>query len=441
MKSIILFKNTFLFLFVTAFTGLSFVCNAQSKSKVESQKSKDYQVEIQTGADQPEIYHPLLKDKKVGVLTNQTGIIKLISKGPFSSEINSRGYNEYKELNQNITIDKKFIIDYLIEKTINVKKIYAPEHGFRGTADAGELIKDGKDTKTGLPIISLYGNNKKPTKEQLAGIDVMIFDLQDVGARFYTYISSLHYLMEACAENNIPLIVLDRPNPKGATVDGPVLEMKNKSFVGMHPIPVLHGMTIGEYAQMINGEKWLNPSTGSGQALQCKLTIIPCKNYNKGMHYSLPVKPSPNLPNNTAINLYTSLCFFEGTNVSMGRGTEKQFQIYGSPFLKNMDFTFTPKPNDGAKDPVHNGIKCFGEDLSNNLTIEGLSLQWLLKAYKNTDNKEKFFNNFFIKLAGTDKLQKQIEKGLTEKEIRETWKTGIEDFKNTRKKYLLYTDF
>ncbi len=441
MKSIILFKNTFLFFVVIVFTSLSFVCHAQSKSKVESQKSKDYQVEIQTGADQPEIYLPLLKDKKVGVLTNQTGIIKLISKGPFSSEINSRGYNEYKELNQNITIDKKFIIDYLIEKKINVKKIYAPEHGFRGTADAGELIKDGKDTKTGLPIISLYGNNKKPTKEQLAGIDVMIFDLQDVGARFYTYISSLHYLMEACAENNIPVIVLDRPNPKGATVDGPVLEMKNKSFVGMHPIPVLHGMTIGEYAQMINGEKWLNPSTGSGQALQCKLTIIPCKNYNKGMHYSLPVKPSPNLPNNTAINLYTSLCFFEGTNVSMGRGTEKQFQIYGSPFLKNMDFTFTPKPNDGAKDPVHNGIKCFGEDLSNNLTIEGLSLQWLLKAYKNTDNKEKFFNNFFIKLAGTDKLQKQIEKGLTEKEIRETWKADIEKFKKTRKKYLLYTDF
>jgi len=332
-------------------------------------------------------------------------------------------------------VKEKSIVDYLIENKINLKKIYAPEHGFRGTADAGELIKDGKDTKTGLPIISLYGNNKKPTKEQLAGIDVMIFDLQDVGARFYTYISSLHYLMEACAENNIPLIVLDRPNPKGATVDGPVLEMKNKSFVGMHPIPVLHGMTIGEYAQMINGEKWLK------NEVQAKLTIIPVKNYNKSMQYSLPVKPSPNLPNDTSINLYTSLCFFEGTNVSMGRGTEKQFQIYGSPFLKNMDFTFTPKPNEGAKDPVHNSIKCFGEDLSTHKTIDGLSLEWLLKAYKNTDNKEKFFNNFFIKLAGTDKLQKQIEKGLTEKEIRETWKAGIENFKKTRKKYLLYSDF
>jgi len=419
MKSIIPFKNTVLFFVVIVFTSFSYSTKAQ----------------ILPGADQAETYLPLLQDKKVGILTNQTGIIKLISKGPYAREINSRGYNEYKELNQNITIDRKFIIDYLIEKKINLKKIYAPEHGFRGTADAGELIKDGKDTKTGLPIISLYGNNKKPTKEQLAGIDIILFDLQDVGARFYTYISSLHYLMEACAEQNIPVIVLDRPNPKGATVDGPVLEMKNKSFVGMHPIPVLHGMTIGEYAQMINGEKWLK------NGVQAKLTIIPVKNYNKSTHYSLPVKPSPNLPNDKAINLYTSLCFFEGTNVSMGRGTEKQFQIYGSPFLKNMDFSFTPKPNNGAKDPVHNGKLCYGEDLTTHQNIDGLSLQWLLKAYKNSDNKDKFFNNFFIKLAGTDKLQKQIEKSLTEQEIRKTWTSGIEDFKNIRKKYLLYTDF
>ena len=425
MKSIIHSKNTFLFFFVTLFTGLSFVCNAQSKSKAESQKSIAFEKYLKTGADQPEIYLSLLKDKKVGILTNQTGIIQYLVTSGRSKD----------EREQQVFIDTESIVDYLIKNKINLKKIYAPEHGFRGTADAGELIKDGKDTKTGLPIISLYGNNKKPTKEQLAEIDVMIFDLQDVGARFYTYISSLHYLMEACAENNIPVIVLDRPNPKGATVDGPVLEMKNKSFVGMHPIPVLHGMTIGEYAQMINGEKWLK------NGVQAKLTIIPVKNYNKGMHYSLPVKPSPNLPNDTSINLYTSLCFFEGTNVSMGRGTEKQFQIYGSPFLKNMDFTFTPKPNEGAKDPVHNGVKCFGEDLSTHKTIDGLSLEWLLKAYKNTDNKEKFFNNFFIKLAGTDQLQKQIEKGLTEKEIRSTWKAGIEEFKETRKKYLLYTDF
>lgn len=432
MKAIILFKNTFLFFFVTVFTGLSFVCNAQSKLKPVVQNLDNSGKYITTGADQSEIYLPLLEGKKVGVLTNQTGVIQIgLSGADYIVETNGR-QSTYTPF---VKISDQSIIDFLIEKKINLKKIYAPEHGFRGTADAGELIKDGKDTKTGLPIISLYGNNKKPTKEQLAGIDVMVFDLQDVGARFYTYISSLHYLMEACAENNIPLIVLDRPNPKGATVDGPVLELKNKSFVGMHPIPVLHGMTIGEYAQMINDEKWLL------NGVQAKLTVIPCKNYNKSMHYSLPVKPSPNLPNDTAINLYTSLCFFEGTNVSMGRGTEKQFQIYGSPFLKNMDFTFTPKPNEGAKDPVHNGIKCFGEDLSTHNPIDGLTLQWLLKAYKNTSNKEKFFNNFFIKLAGTDKLRKQIEKGLSEKEIRETWKAGIEDFKITRKKYLLYPDF
>ncbi len=409
-------KNTVL-LFVLAIVSCgNSIRNAETKIESQKEKATSHEkatAEIKTGADNFEAYFPVLKNKKVGIVTNQTGILS----------------------------NKTHLVDFLLEQNIAIQKIYAPEHGFRGTADAGELIKDGKDTKTGLPIISLYGNNKKPKPEQLTGIDIMVFDLQDVGARFYTYISSLHYLMEACAENNIPVIVLDRPNPQGATVDGPVLELKNKSFVGMHPIPVLHGMTIGEYAQMINGEKWLNPSTGSGQALQCKLTVIPCKNYNKSMHYSLPVKPSPNLPNDTAINLYTSLCFFEGTNVSMGRGTEKQFQIYGSPFLKNMDFTFTPKPNEGAKDPVHNGVKCFGEDLSSHNLIDGLTLQWLLKAYKNTDNKEKFFNNFFIKLAGTDQLQKQIEKGLSEKEIKETWKDGIEDFKITRKKYLLYPDF
>lgn len=415
MKAIIPFKNTFLFFFVTVFTSFSFNATAQS---------------TQTGAEQTDLYLPLLKDKKVGILTNQSGIVNKEERSESSYQSGC-----VHETRVTVTEVKYSIVDLLIKNKINLKKIYAPEHGFRGTADAGELIKDGKDTKTNLPIISLYGNNKKPTKEQLAGIDVMIFDLQDVGARFYTYISSLHYLMEACAENNIPVIVLDRPNPKGATVDGPVLELKNKSFVGMHPIPVLHGMTIGEYAQMINGEKWLK------NGVQAKLTIIPVKNYNKSMQYSLPVKPSPNLPNDTSINLYTSLCFFEGTNVSMGRGTEKQFQIYGSPFLKNMDFTFTPKPNDGAKDPVHNGKACYGEDLSAHKHIEGLSLEWLLKAYKNTDNKEKFFNNFFIKLAGTDKLQKQIEKGLTENEIRATWKADLESFKNTRKKYLLYSDF
>lgn len=359
---------------------------------------------IKTGADNSEKYLPILKGKKVGIVTNQTGILS----------------------------NKTHLVDFLLEKKINIQKIYAPEHGFRGTADAGELIKDGKDTQTGLPIISLYGDNKKPKPEQLKGIDILVFDLQDVGARFYTYISSLHYVMEACAENNIPLVILDRPNPNGGVVDGPILEKENTSFIGMHLIPVLHGMTIGEYGQMINGEKWLK------NGIQCELTVVPCLNYNKEMSYSLLAKPSPNLPNDQSINLYASLCFFEGTNVSLGRGTEKQFQIYGSPFLPKSSFSFTPKPNFGAKDPLHNGKLCYGEDLSGISKISGLQLKWLLKAYNSTSDKSKFFIPFFTKLAGTKKLQQQIEAGMTEADIKKTWKDGIEDFKKIRKNYQIY---
>ncbi|MGE4347246.1 MAG: exo-beta-N-acetylmuramidase NamZ domain-containing protein, partial [Flavobacteriaceae bacterium] len=339
---------------------------------------------------------------------------------------------EFVTKTSTVYLEEKHLVDFLIENKINIQKIYAPEHGFRGTADAGELIKDGKDTKTGLPIISLYGNNKKPTKEQLSGIDIMIFDLQDVGARFYTYISSLHYLMEACAQNNIPLIVLDRPNPNGNIIDGPTLEKEHTSFVGMHPIPVLHGMTIGEYAQMINGEKWLK------NGIQCDLTVIECVNYKRDMDYSLPIPPSPNLPNDKSISLYASLCFFEGTNVSVGRGTDKQFQVFGSPFLKNMNFKFIPKPNLGAKDPMHNGKECLGKDLSQEKNIERLELKWLIEAYNNTQDKNKFFNNFFVKLAGTKKLQQQIEQGLSEDEIRKTWEEDLQKFKEIRKKYLIY---
>lgn len=359
---------------------------------------------IISGADNSSAYLPLLKDKKVGIITNQTGILS----------------------------DKTHLVDFLLDKKINVQKIYAPEHGFRGTADAGELIKDGKDTKTGLPIISLYGNNKKPKPEQLAGIDVMVFDLQDVGARFYTYISSLHYIMEACAENNIPLIVLDRPNPNGSIVDGPILEKEHTSFVGMHQIPLLHGMTIGEYAKMINGEKWLK------NGVECKLTVIPCLNYNREMAYSLPVKPSPNLPNDQSINLYASLCLFEGTNVSSGRGTEMQFQIYGSPFLPKSSFSFTPMPNFGAKDPMHNGKLCYGEDLTKIEKVKQLELKWLIKAYNSTSDKSKFFNDFFLKLAGTKKLREQIEAGVSESEIRKSWEKGLNDFKSMRRNYLIY---
>jgi len=281
-------------------------------------------------------------------------------------------------------------------------------------------------------LLRRKNNKQKPKPEQLEEIDIMIFDLQDVGARFYTYISSLHYVMEACAENNIQLIVLDRPNPNGGIVDGPILEKENTSFVGMHQIPVLHGMTIGEYAQMIHGEKWLKNETS------CNLKVIPCINYDRNMEYNLLVKPSPNLPNAQSINLYASLCFFEGTNVSVGRGTEKQFQIYGSPYLPNSGFSFVPKPNEGAKDPVYNGKICFGEDLSKIKKLNQLELKWLLKAYNETSDKSKFFNSFFIKLAGTKKLQEQIEAGISEKEIRKSWESGLNEFKFIRKKYLIY---
>ena len=360
--------------------------------------------EIKTGADNFEKYLPLLKDKKVGIVTNQTGLLS----------------------------NKVHLVDFLLDKKINIQYIFAPEHGFRGTADAGEHIHDGKDAKTGLSVISLYGDNKKPKPEQFKNMDVMVFDIQDVGARFYTYISSLHYVMEACAENNVPLIILDRPNPNSSIVDGPILEKEFKSFIGMHPIPVLHGMTIGEYGQMINGEKWLK------EGVQCKLTVIECSNYKREMSYSILAKPSPNLPNDQSINLYASLCFFEGTNVSLGRGTEKQFQIYGSPFLPKKGFSFTPKPNFGSKTPPHNGELCYGEDLSNEPKLHRLELKWLIEAYKNTADKSTFFIPLFTKLAGTKKLQEQIEKGISENDIRKTWKNGLEQFKKMRQPYLIY---
>ncbi|MGX7667380.1 exo-beta-N-acetylmuramidase NamZ family protein [Flavobacterium pedocola] len=414
-----MFKNTVLFLvfaMVSCGNSQTVPNTAKPALPAESKPSSFFK----TGAQNTEAYLPLLKDKKVGIVTNQTGIL--------SSSVH--------------------LVDFLLLKQIALKKIYAPEHGFRGTADAGEVIKDGKDTKTGLPIVSLYGNNKKPKPEQLAGIDIMVFDLQDVGARFYTYISSLHYVMEACAENNIPLVVLDRPNPNGDIVDGPILEKEHSSFVGMHTIPVLHGMTIGEYAKMINGEKWLK------NGIQCKLTVVPCLNLSRLSTYSLPVKPSPNLPNAQAINLYASLCFFEGTDVSVGRGTDKQFQIYGSPnlitertvvdshgdklFLMVNQYKFIPKPNEGAKDPLYNGVECNGTDLTKEPRLTQLELRWLINAYYETTDKSKFFNPFFTKLAGTKKLQQQIESGVSEKDIRKSWEKGIADFKKMRKAYLLY---
>lgn len=407
MISKLVLKNT-----VLLFVLLILSCGSSMKKIENTENNNDATVEeklqpmrIITGADNFEAYLPLLANKKIGIVTNQTGILS----------------------------NKIHLVDFLLEKKINIQKIFAPEHGFRGTADAGEHVIDGKDSKTGLPIISLYGDNKKPKVEQLAGIDIMIFDLQDVGARFYTYISTLHFIMEACAGNNIQLIVLDRPNPNGTIVDGPVLEKEYTSFVGMHPIPLLHGMTIGEYAQMINGENWLK------KGMQCNLKIIPCLNYSREMAYSLPVKPSPNLPNDQSINLYASLCLFEGTNVSVGRGTETQFQIYGSPFLPKSNFSFTPKPNFGAKDPVYNGKLCYGEDLTHIPKVSKLELKWLIKAYNETSSdKSKFFTAFFTKLAGTKILQQQIENGVSETEIRKSWEKGLTDFKMMRKKYLIY---
>lgn len=400
------FKNTFLFILILLIlTGCSSVKNkVGTNDTIPSSETSLKKGKLKTGAERFDFYLPLLANKKVGIVTNPTGIVE----------------------------NKKHLVDFLLEQQINLQKIYAPEHGFRGIADAGEMIKDGKDSKTNLPIISLYGNNKKPKPEQLAGIDVMIFDIQDVGARFYTYISTLHYVMEACAENNIELLVFDRPNPNGSIVDGPVLEPAYKSFVGMHQIPVLHGMTIGEYARMINGEKWLT------NGIQCNLKVIHCLNYKRDMAYSLPVKPSPNLPNDQAINLYASLCFFEGTNVSVGRGTEKQFQIYGSPFLTNFNFSFTPISNFGAKEPMHKDVLCIGEDLSQIKKVTRLELKWLMKAYSDTSDKTVFFNDFFTKLAGTKKLQEQIVAGVSENEIRKSWENGLATFKEMRKPYLIY---
>lgn len=365
------------------------------------------------GANQLEKYLPLLENKKIGVVGNQTSIV--FKKAGFVH-----------------------LIDTLLSKNVNIVKVFAPEHGFRGTADAGETINDSNDSKTGLPILSLYGNNKKPNAKQLENIDVMIFDIQDVGARFYTYISTLHYIMEACAENDIPLIVLDRPNPNGHYIDGPILEEQHQSFVGMHPIPVVHGMTIGEYAQMINGEGWL---PGDSKA---ELTVIPVANYNKSMPYGLPVKPSPNLPNDFSVSLYPSLCFFEGTNVNAGRGTDKQFQVFGSPFLnpKKYTYTYTPKSNPGAKYPKHEDKLCYGmaltPNVNNTIRIDAIQLEYLIDAYNNTADKAEFFNDFFVKLAGTETLKQQIESGITKEAIVKSWQQGLKEYDQMRKQYELY---
>lgn len=406
-----LFKSTFLFAFIGILS-----CGNQNKKEQTSEeialnnKKQPAVAEIILAANRTEAYLPLLENKKVGIVGNQTSIM----------QNRNGGYTH--------------VVDSLLALDVNLVKGFAPEHGFRGTADAGEAVEDGKDAQTGLPVISLYGDNKKPKAEQLEDLDILIFDLQDVGTRFYTYISSLHYVMEACAENDVKLIVFDRPNPNGHYIDGPILETEFKSFVGMHPIPTVHGLTMGEYAKMINGEKWLK------DGIQCELEVIEMENYEHSKSYDLPVKPSPNLPNAQAINLYPSLCFFEGTNVNAGRGTDKQFQVFGSPFLNEdyFDFTYTPESKAGAKNPKHLGKECYGRDLSQIAPLKQINLEWLIEAYQNTENKDKFFNAFFTKLAGTKKLQAQIEEGLSGQEIRETWQKGLAKFSEKRKEYLLY---
>ena len=370
------------------------------------------QLPVVTGAEQMKQYLPLLKGKKVGMVVNQTSVIANVH-----------------------------LVDTLKAHQVKIVRVFAPEHGFRGDHSAGAHVASGTDAKTGLPVVSLYGSNKKPKPEQIKDLDWVIFDIQDVGARFYTYISTLHYVMEACAELKKPLLILDRPNPNGYYVDGPVLDMKFKSFVGMHPVAMVHGMTIGEYAQMINGERWLKDS------LRCDIKIVSCKNYAHNLLYKLPVRPSPNLPDMESVYLYPSLCLFEGTNISVGRGTDKPFQCIGKPGFDGGNYTFTPKPIPGvADDPPYKNQECKGfllEDFPEKYLINSrqLYLMWLTGCYEKEKDKTKFFNDFFDKLAGTDALRKQIISGKSEAEIRKSWEPGLTQFKKTRSKYLLYPEY
>lgn len=364
---------------------------------------------IEMGAEQLKSYLPMLADKKVGMMVNQSS-----------------------------RIAETHLVDSLLSLGVHVEKVYAPEHGFRGKADAGEKVTDGKDGKTGLPIISLYGKNRKPTAEQLAGIDIMLFDLQDVGVRFYTYTSSLHYLMEACAEQNIPLVILDRPNPNGKFTGGNIHSLEETSFVGMHPVPIMHGLTIGEYGKMINGSAWLK------DGIQCELSVIPCANYTRDMAYELPIRPSPNLPNLRSVLLYPTLCLLEGTVLSIGRGTEFPFQVYGHPDLPASDFNFTPTPSFGSKHPKLEGELCQGVDFRempmDELQDLGLTLKYLVKAYQDFPDKENFFlkNGFFETLCGNGDLRKMIEAGKTAEEIEVSWRFDLRAFNLSKVPYLIY---
>ena len=390
-------------MFKTLFITLFFIFSATLILSVQADEAKG---SIVVGAQQYTKYLPQLKNKRVGLVVNQTS-----------------------------TVEQIHLVDSLREKNVNITKIFAPEHGFRGDHDAGAHVKNAVDSKTGIPLISIYGNNKKPSAEVLADVDVIIFDIQDVGVRFYTYISSMHYMMEAAAEQEVEFIVLDRPNPNIAYVDGPILEPQFKSFVGMHPIPIVHGMTVGELANMIKGEGWIN------QAAVLELNVIPVSGYTRATSYSLPIKPSPNLPNDTAISLYPSLCFFEATPISIGRGTDFAFQVIGYSPIALGEFSFTPRAIKGAAlNPKFKNQAVQGLDLRQ-ATTKGLDLSYLISAYKQLNNNDiTFFEraDFMDKLAGTDKLRLAIEAGQSAQQIKQTWQAALMQFKQQRAPYLLY---
>ncbi|MBK8848293.1 MAG: DUF1343 domain-containing protein [Bacteroidetes bacterium] len=397
-------KNTISFIAFLLSTFCLMSCNAQTLAKEPIAISES---QVLPGAYSIKEYITMLREKKVAVVANHTSLI-----------------------------NQTHLVDTLLTYKINIVKIFAPEHGFRGMAQAGEKVNTSKDETTGLPIISLYGKHLKPTMDEMKDIDIIIFDIQDVGIRFYTYISTLQYVMEACAEAGKMCLVLDRPNPNGFYIDGPVLNPEMKSFVGMQPIPVVYGMTIGEYAVMINNEGWLQDS------LRCILKVFPCKNYTHSTRYALPVAPSPNLRSEEAVLLYPSICFFEGTPISLGRGTEKPFTIIGFPAYADKNFSFKPKSKSKNYAPPYQDTLCYGVNLVNQAWAireqKQLNLTWLIDMFNAYPDKEKFFWPFFDKLAGTSKLKEQIKQGLTAKDISLTWKPELENFKNIRKKYLMY---
>lgn len=373
---------------------------------VERVVARETEMPLKTGAQQTEAYFPLLEGRRVGLLINQTSQIDGVS-----------------------------LLDTLCRAGLKPVCIFAPEHGFRGTSDAGVSVDDGMDAQSGLPVFSLYGKNKKPSPEQMKGIDLMVFDIQDVGCRFYTYLSTLHYVMEACAENGVPLLLLDRPNPND-TVDGPLLEASCRSFVGMHPIPLLHGCTLGEMARMINGEGWLGKDS-------CRLQVVPVNGWRHGLAYSLPVRPSPNLPNDHAIGLYPSLCLFEGTGISVGRGTDWPFEVVGGALPEYGDFEFTPKPSPGAAHPLLEGVLCHGVDLREDTVCHGFRPDLLFELFEKGGSQASFFTQarFFDLLAGTPRLREQMLAGESLESVRRSWQEDLDAYRLVRQKYLLYPDY